>query len=258
MQPRTQDGASGTQSIERAFAILREVKAATPESVTVAALADKVGLNRTTTHRIVSCLVEQGALRRDGDTGRIVLGPFANELGVGAPQTVDLKTAFAPVLTRIAEKTGDTVFLMLRSAHDSVCVDRRSGSYPVKTLVVEIGTRRPLGVGAASIAMLAQMEPAECQQIARDNARALKRYHVSADGLRKAVAFARASGYAATRVQAVEGVCALGVAFKNTTGDVIGAISMAAVATRMTSKRQVELKNIIAAELRSARDSLGL
>ncbi|MGZ5126832.1 MAG: IclR family transcriptional regulator, partial [Burkholderiales bacterium] len=176
MQSRTREAISGTQSIERAFTILREVKAATPGSATVAALAKKARLNRTTTHRIVSCLVDQGALRREPETGHIVLGPFARDLGIGAPESLSVNALFAPVLTRIAEKTGDTAFLMIRSGNDTVCVDRRWGSYPIKTLVVEIGTRRPLGIGAGSVAMLAAMTPEEYQQVLRDNARALKSY----------------------------------------------------------------------------------
>ena len=40
------------------------------------------------------------------------------------------------------------------SGADAVCIDRRLGSYPVKTLTVEVGTKRPLGIGAGSLAIL--------------------------------------------------------------------------------------------------------
>jgi len=46
------------------------------------------------------------------------------------------------------------VFLIVRSGDDAVCADRAIGSYPVKTSVVDVGTRRPLGLGGGSLAML--------------------------------------------------------------------------------------------------------
>jgi DNA-binding IclR family transcriptional regulator len=246
VQNHLHDASSGTQSIERAFAVLREVKAANRSGITIAALAGKLRLNRTTTHRIVKCLIEQGAVRREAE--RIVLGAFAFELGVAARQPQDLKTLFSPGLTRIAEQTGDTVFLVVRSGNDAVCVDRRSGSYPVKTLVVEVGTRRPLGVGAGSIAMLSALGESELQQIVGENTRALKNYSIAVSSLLKSVAMARRAGYASTRVQGVDGVIAIGVPIRDPDGVPIASASMAALEKRMTRVRQLKLKDLLAEE----------
>ncbi len=58
-------------------------------------------------------------------------------------------------LSRFAAKTGDTVFFSLREGAEIVCVDRHEGPYPIRTLLLGPGQRRPLGIGAAGMAVFA-------------------------------------------------------------------------------------------------------
>ena len=60
------------------------------------------------------------------------------------------------------EETGVDRVLCACSRHDLVCIDRKTGDYPIKVFTVEIGIRRPLGVGAGSIAVLAAMPDDRC------------------------------------------------------------------------------------------------
>jgi DNA-binding IclR family transcriptional regulator len=68
-------------------------------------------------------------------------------------------------MMRIAEATGDTVFLTQRSGLDSVCVDRQEGTFPIKTFTLEIGMRRPLGVGTGSLAILSGLSEEEVKHV---------------------------------------------------------------------------------------------
>ena len=72
-------------------------------------------------------------------------------------------------MARIAEATGDTVFLTQRSGLDAVCVDRQEGTFPIKTFTLEIGMRRPLGVGTGSLAILSALSEEEIQAIVNSN-----------------------------------------------------------------------------------------
>src|SRR5690606_13398069 len=96
-------------------------------------------------------------------TQHYTLGRLAFELGVAAAPRHDLRTVAGPVLDRLASETGDTAFLNIRSGYDSVCVDRREGSYPLKALTVEIGARRPLCVSAGGAAILANLPVREAR-----------------------------------------------------------------------------------------------
>ena len=67
-------GATRVQSVERASALLRAVAAASGPSATATALAETVGLNRTTTWRLLATLEQQRLVSLDRDTGRYSLG----------------------------------------------------------------------------------------------------------------------------------------------------------------------------------------
>ena len=60
-------------------------------------------------------------------------------------------------MRRLAERTQDTVFLSARDRDEAVCLERVIGDYPIKTLTLSIGDRRPLGVGAGSLALLSAL-----------------------------------------------------------------------------------------------------
>ena len=76
--------------------------------------------------------------------------------------------------TRIAERTGDTVFLNVRSGPDVLCIDRKEGTFPIKTLIIEVGNRRPLGVGAGGIALLMPLPDEELERVVSANEARLK------------------------------------------------------------------------------------
>ena len=145
---------TGTQTVDRSFQRLKEIAARNARGATLPQLAETFGLHRTTTHRMLQCLVRNSAVRHEASSKRFVLGPLAVELSIAARPQLDLRTLLAEAVSRVAEQTGDTTFLILRSGNDAVCIDRRLGSYPIETVVVEVGTRRPLGVGAGSLAIL--------------------------------------------------------------------------------------------------------
>ena len=53
-----------------------------------------------------------------------------------------------PALERLAHRTQDTVYLVARVGDEIVCLDAREGSFPIKALTLNVGDRRPLGIGA--------------------------------------------------------------------------------------------------------------
>ncbi|HTP96944.1 MAG TPA: IclR family transcriptional regulator C-terminal domain-containing protein [Burkholderiales bacterium] len=240
---------SGTQSIERAFALLGEIGAANASGARLPDLAGRLQLNRTTVHRLLKCLVAQGALRLDAASKRYFLGPLMRDLHAAARQPLDVKGLLAPMLTRVAEATGDTVFLLLRSGNDSICIDRRLGSYPVKTLVVDVGTRRPLGIGVAGLAILSALPEQELQRVVRENADRVAAFDTSAAALLRAARAARRAGHASGPVHRVDGVSAIALPIRAANGSAVAALAVAAIASRMKAPRRAELVGIVRAEL---------
>lgn len=243
---------AGTQSIQRAIALLRLVAQSERADETAATLAQKLRLDRTTTHRILSCLADERLLTRSSERGQYRLGPLLYQFGLIAAERLDLRKLCHPSLARIAAEVGDTVFLMIREGHESVCADRLSGSFPVKTLVVDIGTRRPLGVGAGSLAILAALPPEEAEAALDANAKRIASYDgISLAAIRKRLPEVRASHQVSVGVVDVEGTHAVAVPVSDSAGRAVAALSIAAIAPRMSRDRQAQLFEILQREARA-------
>lgn len=253
---RTAAVRAGTQSIERALSILKEVGSANATGCTMATLIEKVGLNRTTVYRLLKCLEDQGAIQQEASGRKFFLGPLALALGAAAQHQLDLKQIIAPAATRLAEATGDTCFVMLKSGNDAICIDRRLGSYPIKALTVEVGTKRPLGVGAGSLAILAAMQAPEIERAVRANSKALPKYGQSSASLAKAVRTTQKIGYVAAPVHGLEQVVAIGLPILDQAQNPVAALSIAAIAERMSGKRRLELLGLLQAETKKLHEAL--
>jgi DNA-binding IclR family transcriptional regulator len=115
------------------------------------------GLRRPTAHRLLQCLARENLIVRNARTRNYHLGRLVYELGVTATPSVRLEDICGPHLKALAAATGDMAFLTLRSGLDAVCIGREEGAFPIRTYTLEVGTRRPLGIGAGSLAILAAL-----------------------------------------------------------------------------------------------------
>lgn len=241
---------SGTQSIERALSLLREIAAHNRSGSRLLDLAVRTGLQRPTVHRMLKCLAAENMVQQDPDSHRYFLGSMVFELGLTAAPRFNLREICHPALTRIAEATGDTVFLTQRSGLDAVCLDRREGAFPIKTFTLEIGMRRPLGVGIGSLAILAALPDEDIRDIIGINAPRLPEYALSAGSLQPQVKKAQKLGYAVRETPSLAGVRSIGQVVRNRSGEPFAAISVSAISSRMTEKRVAELATLLKSEVR--------
>jgi DNA-binding IclR family transcriptional regulator len=100
---------TAVQSVERAAALLRAVAAATGPDATASALAAVVGLNRTTTWRILTTLERERLVNLDRETGWYSLGIGLIDLAGQAGGT--LARSARAVLHRVAARSGETAAL---------------------------------------------------------------------------------------------------------------------------------------------------
>ncbi len=108
----TASPSTSIQSIERAAALLRAVASASGPQASATALAETVGLNRTTTWRILTTLEHQRLLARDPDTNTYSLGFGLIDLAGQAGAEALVRAARA-VLRNLAIESGETAALAL-------------------------------------------------------------------------------------------------------------------------------------------------
>jgi DNA-binding IclR family transcriptional regulator len=241
---------SGTQSIERALSLLREIAAHNRTGSRLLDLANRTGLQRPTVHRMLKCLAAEDMVQQDPDTHRYFLGPMVFELGLTAGPRFNLREICHPALTRIAEATGDTVFLTQRSGLDAVCLDRLEGTFPIKTFTLEIGMRRPLGVGIGSLAILAALPDEDIRNIVTSNTPRLPEYGLTPNSLLAQAKKAQKLGYAVREAPSLAGVRSIGQALHNRSGIPFAALSLSAISSRMNEKRVGELAVLLKNETR--------
>ena len=188
-------------------------------------------------------------MRRDRALLGYGLGPLAFELGLAGSTMHDIRDLCEPAMGALAKATEDTVYLVMRSGFDAVCVHRHEGSFPIRTLVLEVGSRRPLGVGAGGLAVLAAIDEDERAEIIERIAPSLDAFaRLTADGLRASCVEALEQGAAVIQDRISLGVSAVGMPFRDAMGQPAGALSVAALTQRMPMRRILD----IAALLRSA------
>jgi DNA-binding IclR family transcriptional regulator len=252
----------GVQTVDRAVAILTWVGNSGEKGMRLVDLQRALGLKRPTVHRILSSLIEHGLVACDERTRTYRLGWEAAVLGWSAVQGgYDLREIAQGAMTRLAEETGATALLCACSRRDTVCIDRKTGDYPIKVFTVEVGTRRPLGVGAGSIAVLASMPDEDAAVLIRSLEEPLRAYPEKLrGGILPAVRAARKIGYAVSDGLVLPSVIGVGVAIRDPRGAAIGSLGIASFKDNATDKRVVEYAALLRGELtkieRALRDKM--
>ena len=235
----------GAQSIRRAMAVLRHV-ASHPGGTRLRDVAKACALNKATCHRILAALVEEGFLETGPDGLVYGLGREALAIGWAARARQDIPALARPGMMRLSEKTADTVFLSIRSGGAAICIAREVGSFPIKTLTLEIGSRRPLGVGSGSLTLLAFAPEDERETAIAAVGQRLAAYPTfTAARLAELVAEARRVGHAFNDQGVMEGMSAVGVPVLGEDGHAIAALSIAAITPRMRDGRRGEIVDLL-------------
>ncbi len=236
----------GTQSIVRAVELLKEIAAHNFAGTRLVDLASDTDLKAATAHRILGCLVREGLVMHRRGSKQYFLGPLAYELGLASSMHFNLKETSAPLLRRLARTTGDTVFLTVRSGADSVVIDRAEGSYPIKVLTQEVGTRRPLGSTVGGLALLLDLSDEELKQLVSANAHRLTRYgHLSEKVLWRMIRRSQSIGYGLNENDILEGVTGVGAAVPHGFGRPSAALSVIAISARLAPARRDEVVTLL-------------
>jgi DNA-binding IclR family transcriptional regulator len=90
----------------------------------VSDIARKLGIAKSTTHRLLTTLCSRGMAEQNPETGNYRLGLHLYELGHLAQARSVLRHVALPTLTRLAEATGHTVNLAVADGPDVVFLER--------------------------------------------------------------------------------------------------------------------------------------
>jgi len=146
---------AGTQTLLRGLAVL---EAAAGGAHDLRAFAAALGTTRSTTHRLVSSLVQARYLRQLGNA--YLLGPKLIELGTIALEQMPLTKVAHPHLERLAQATQDTIHLGVRDGDDVLYIDKIPGQRGLE-MRSRVGHRMPLASTGIGKALMLDLQPTQ-------------------------------------------------------------------------------------------------
>jgi len=253
---RNSDERSGTQSVERAVGLLREISARGQFGWQLSDLSKQCGLNMSTAHRILTCLVQEGLVKQRPGGRRYLPGPLLYELGLSAlPERWDLQHAARSRLSALAGETSGVAFLFFRSGDDFVC-GARVGKAELRAPVFP-GTRLPLVLSSGGAAMLLALpEPEALATVERNLAHLADYSEVRIQAIRHMLDSSFAEGFGVNVGDIIPGVNAFGLPLCDAMGSPFAAIAVAGPAQAFPPERRTEIYHLLeeaAIGLRAAR-----
>ena len=202
----------------------------------ISALASKLGLAKSTVHRLATTLVEYDILEQNRENGKYRLGLALFELGTLVRRKMDVMSEAQGQIHALADLTGETVQLAILD-HLSVLYIRIRESRQAVRMSSGLGSRAPAHCTSVGKALLAYQPPEVVKQVI-DNG--LKRYTqntiVEPAALLEELASIRQKGYAIDDEEIEMGLRCVAAPIRDHSGLVVAAISVAAPVQRMTKK----------------------
>lgn len=237
---------NGVQVLTRAAHIMR-LLSEHPDGLTFTELANLVGLPRSTVHRIVGTLEEEGFVVTL-PSGRLRLGPALIRLAVTSRR--ELRHEVAPYLEALSHELNETVDLAVLDGGEVLFIDQHAPRRRLR-IVSEIGARFPVHCTANGKALLAGLSDDEVARMLPRRLEALTPNTITdRNQLLHELATVRAHGYAIDDEEHRLGICAVGVAVSDMAG------STAAVTVVVPTARFHGNEQRIISELQKSRKAM--
>jgi DNA-binding IclR family transcriptional regulator len=242
---------AGTQSIERAVLVLKEITARSKFGWRPSDLAAKCGLDRGTTHRILACLVRARLVQQRSGDRHYIPGPLIFEMSLSMPSYTEWRSACQPILSRLAKQLSGYALLCVRSGGETVCI-ASAGTPAYLGTAFDVGTRRPLTATAAGVAILVAMPPNEAQGIVDHHLRSADMpSEPGRTALRRMWRRSQSAGYGINQGFTARNIHAVGVPLRDIDHRPFGSIALAAGSSSMPAARIPDVAEILRSEAKS-------
>jgi IclR family KDG regulon transcriptional repressor len=162
----TMERTNRIKSLHRAALLL---KCFSPEKVdfSVAEIARRLGIHRTTAYRIMMTLMEDGLLQRDDKTEKYTIGPILYALGSLYLSTTDIIKAAGPVIKTLNELTGEAINLGIFDKGNVIFIMKEEAKHAVRE-PRHVGAIIPAYGSAMGKAMLSELDEETLDRIYPD------------------------------------------------------------------------------------------
>lgn len=203
------------QAVTRVAAVL-EALAESGGGQSLAALAARADLPKTTVHRICGALERVDYVRVDAATGRRGLGPAL--LRLAAVGRRDLRSTIEPHLERLSRDLNETVDLAVLDDWRVLFVAQHAAPQRELMAIARVGAHFPAYSMASGKVLLAQLPPEEVRRRLPDAMGPTGGRRNSRQALLRELDDVRTSGLGYEREELRPGICAVAVAVRDADG----------------------------------------
>jgi IclR family KDG regulon transcriptional repressor len=237
--PRRTRPSNLVQTIERASFIL-DILGQSPQGISIRDLSEKMRLPKGTTHRLLSSLSYFGYVRQDQSTKNYFLGFKLVELGNLLLGQLDLRKEAEPFLRNLAQRTKETVHLVILDQNEIVYLDKLETEPNTGGLRMasRVGSRNPAHSCAVGKVLLAHLPVEALASLAEEKGltRRTGSTITELSQLKEHLKLVRKQGYAVDDEENERGIRCVGSPVFNEVGKAVAAISVSGPAFRVTRK----------------------
>ena len=228
------------RAVERALDVLLCFSRQTPE-LSMTQIAEQVGMNKSTVHRLLATLERQRFVQRDPATGLYRPGLRILQLAYLTLESNDLRRLAAPFLRRLWEQHRETVTLSILDQADVVYLDVLESSQRVK-LAAAVGQHLPAFSTASGKAILMSLPEEEVRRILENGMQPYTPSTLrSPEAVFKNLRASHEQGFALSLEEYEDGISAVAVPILDPDGKPLAAIAVAGPAYRLPRARMDQI-----------------
>lgn len=232
------------ESVCRAIDIL-ELLAFSDRSSSLAEISHRLGLSKSTVHRLLGTLMHRGYVRQEEHSRHYVVGLRLFEITNYVADNLDLHQANA-YLTDLMKRTGETVHLAVLDQGEVVYVDKVESEHTIR-MHSSLGSRVPAYATSLGKVLFAYSDPELVDRlITQTEFKPLTKNTITdPEALKRQLRTIRRLGYAIDDEENEENIRCIGGPIFDFRGRIIAAFSVSGPTFRMTKERLEELKPIV-------------
>ena len=234
-----------SQVLDRTYQIL-DILAKEDSGLGVTGLMTRLGLNKSTTHRLVMVLESYRFIEKNPETGKYQLGSRILALGLSALSRLGIQQVAMPHLRHLVAESGETAHIGVLRDGEVISIANVRSTQALHA-PSETGTRHPVHCSSLGKAILAFGPDDDVELFLKDRKlEGFTRNTITSHPMfLREIEIVRQNGYALDDEERENGLRCIGAPVRNNIGEVVAAVSIAGPVFRISRDRLPALASLV-------------
>lgn len=225
------------QSVDRAL-IIMDILQQNANGLGITELSSRMGLAKSTIHRMLTSLKNKGYVKQDPVTERYQLGLKLIELGSIVSQSLEIRSIAKPYMDQLVQETGETSHLVVLEDFEIIYIEKIESPYTIR-MYSTIGKRAPLYCTGAGKAILSHLSEQEITKylVEKELIKYTEKTIINKDLLLEELTNIKQKGYSVDDEEHELGIQCVAAPILDHNNNVVAGLSVAGPLMRMTEEK---------------------